>query len=79
MGSVRDSAPDPNRASDSARQPCPPRMRPLPTSDIAPATLPRSICWAQAMTSGRTSETTMIYTHVLIKEGCGVQRPVHDL
>ena len=53
MGSARDSAPDPNRASGSARQSWPPRVCLLPTSNIAPAMPSRPIYWNQAMTSGR--------------------------
>ncbi|HSB72292.1 MAG TPA: phage integrase N-terminal SAM-like domain-containing protein [Candidatus Methylomirabilis sp.] len=37
MGSARDSAPDPNRASGSARSRWPARVRHRPTSGIAPA------------------------------------------
>ena len=42
MGSAKDSAPDPKRASGSARPPWPSRVRPRPMSGIAPATPPPS-------------------------------------
>ncbi len=41
MGSARDSSPDPNRATVSARPPLPERARPLPSASSAPATRPR--------------------------------------
>jgi len=62
MGSVRDSAPDPNRASGSARQPWPPRVRLLPTSNIVPVTPPRPIYWNRALTSGRCRSSSATRT-----------------
>ena len=41
MGSARDSAPDPKRASRSARASWPPGARPRPMSGISPVTPPR--------------------------------------
>jgi len=64
MGSIRDSAPDPNRASGSARQPWPPLMRPHPTSKIAAATPPRPLP-GTGHDIRKDVKTTMIYTQVL--------------
>jgi integrase len=41
MGSARDSSPDPNHATVSARPPLPERAWPLPSASSAPATRPR--------------------------------------
>lgn len=85
MGSARDSAPDPNRASGSARQPWPTRVRPRPMSGIAPATPPRPIYWNRAMhPDGAGAPRPQgpqddIYTHVLNRGGLGVRSPVDAL
>lgn len=57
MGSARDSAPDPKRASGLARLPWPPRVRLLPTSTIASATPPRP---AEAPARGEAKISSLI-------------------